>query len=98
MTVTITVLRDSGPPRFLNAPYEINVPINNAVNSSVFQVVAEDPDLKGEMRYRLDGYQPGTRFFGLDTTTGEIILQRDLTQSNDVFATYTVSFLFCQSI
>ncbi|XP_035826838.1 protocadherin Fat 4-like [Aplysia californica] len=90
VTVTISILRDSGPPRFVNTPYEINVPINQAVNSSVFQVVATDPDLKGEIKYRLDGYQPGTLYFGLDTDTGSITVRRILTLDTDVFASYTL--------
>ncbi|KAH3873273.1 hypothetical protein DPMN_036504 [Dreissena polymorpha] len=45
-TVQINVLRDGGPPQFVNTPYRITVPINQAVNSSFFSVRAVDNDLK----------------------------------------------------
>ena len=46
VTVTITILRDSGPPRFMNTPYEVRVPINRAVDSVVSFVEATDADLR----------------------------------------------------
>ncbi|RUS85647.1 hypothetical protein EGW08_006593, partial [Elysia chlorotica] len=89
-TVTISIVRDSGPPVFRNTPYLVSVPLTQQVNSSVFTVVAVDPNLQGAIRYRLDGFQPGTLYFGLDTISGGIILQRSLLEENDAFATYTL--------
>ena len=45
-SVEITVLRDSAPPRFVSTPYITSVPINQAVNSTVYTVRAVDSDLK----------------------------------------------------
>ncbi|XP_041364043.1 protocadherin Fat 4-like [Gigantopelta aegis] len=89
-SVVITVLRDRGPPVFHNTPYVVNVPITQAVNSTFFNVLAIDPDPKGQMRYRLDGFSPGTDYFSLQGTTGEIFVRQDLTRNTDVFASYTL--------
>lgn len=91
VTVAITVQRDSGPPRFLNAPYVLDVPIRQPVNSSVVIVIARDPDAKGLMRYRLDGIDPGTQYFSISEITGNIIVKQELTLNTDVYAKYTVS-------
>lgn len=45
-SVTINILRDSGPPRFVNIPYITSIPITTAINSSVYRVQAVDSDLK----------------------------------------------------
>ena len=45
-TVVITIIRDSGPPQFVNTPYITSVPINKAINSSFFNVQAIDNDLR----------------------------------------------------
>lgn len=45
-SVTINILRDSGPPRFVNTPYITSIPITTAINSSVYRVQAIDSDLK----------------------------------------------------
>jgi len=87
--VTINILRDSGPPVFTSANYEIDVPITRAVNATVLRVVATDPDLKGEIRYRLKGYAPGTDYFTLDIVQGNINVIKSLNDT-DVFATYTL--------
>ena len=42
--VLITVTRDSGPPQFVNAPYETTININQALNTSVFRLSAVDTD------------------------------------------------------
>ena len=44
--VTISVLRDSGPPTFVNTPYVTSVPINQRVNTTFYSVRAVDSDLK----------------------------------------------------
>ncbi len=91
-TVIITVQRDSGPPRFLNSPYNVEVGIQQLLNTSIFTVFAVDPDLKGVMRYRLDGISPGTLYFGLNDVTGDIVVKLPLLLNMDVYAKYTVSF------
>ncbi|XP_046579032.1 protocadherin Fat 4-like [Haliotis rubra] len=90
VTVVITVQRDNGPPRFLNAPYVLDVPIRQPVNSSVVIVIARDPDNKGMMRYRLDGIAPGTDYFSISDITGNIIVKQELTLNTDVYAKYTL--------
>ena len=45
-TVTISIVRDSGPPEFRNTPYLVSVPLTQQVNSSVFTVLAVDPNLQ----------------------------------------------------
>ena len=44
--VIISVLRDSGPPTFVNTPYSTSVPINQQVNTTFYSVRAIDNDLK----------------------------------------------------
>ncbi|XP_046579035.1 protocadherin Fat 4-like [Haliotis rubra] len=90
VTVVITVQRDNGPPRFLNAPYVLDVPIRQPVNSTVVIVIARDPDNKGMMRYRLDGIAPGTDYFSISDITGNIIVKQELTLNTDVYAKYTL--------
>ncbi|GFN78435.1 protocadherin fat 4, partial [Plakobranchus ocellatus] len=89
-TITINILRDVGPPVFRNTPYLVNVPLTKEVNTSVFTVLAVDPNPQGVIQYRLDGFQPGTLYFRLDTDSGDIILTRPLTLESDVFATYNL--------
>ena len=49
-TVTISIVRDSGPPVFRNTPYLTSVPLTEQVNASVFTVIAVDPNLQVKRR------------------------------------------------
>ncbi|XP_076458561.1 protocadherin Fat 4-like [Babylonia areolata] len=89
-TVIINVLRDSGPPVFQNTPYEVPVPLTQAVNTTVITVLAIDPDLRGNIRYRLEGFQPGLTYFTLNENTGAISVRQPLTRNSQVFASYTL--------
>lgn len=44
--VTVTVIPLLGPPQFDERYIEITIPINQAINSSIYQVTATDPDLR----------------------------------------------------
>ncbi|WAQ95445.1 FAT4-like protein [Mya arenaria] len=80
-SVTINVLRDSGPPQFVNTPYRTTIPINQGINTTFYTVSAIDNDLKGTIVYRLDGFVPGTNYFGLNTATGDIYVTNSLALS-----------------
>ena len=52
------------------------------------QVIAEDQDLVGMVKYGSEGVAPAPTYFDLDPDTGEITVSRDLTQ--DRRTTYIV--------
>jgi len=91
-SVTIDIKRDQGPPQFVQTPYRTSVAINQRVNTQVYQVRAVDNDIIDAIRYRLDGFVPGTNYFGLNTSTGAIFLRSSLADTNiNTFETFTVS-------
>ena len=91
-TVVISIVRDREPPRFVSTPYITSVAITQATNTTFFSVLAQDNDLKGQIRYQLDGYQPGTDYFWLNSVTGEIYTRRPLTQiaTSSLYTTFTL--------
>ena len=44
--ISVSVNRDQEPPQFVGLPYYVQVSENRAVNSTVTQIVATDPDLQ----------------------------------------------------
>ena len=47
---------------------------------------------QGQIRYELNGYLPGTNFFGLNTVTGDIYATNGFVINNlNTYATFTVS-------
>ena len=59
--------------------------------SSCFQVLAEDQDATGSIRYSTSGIVPAPTYFSIDPETGEISVAKDLTEDRTVI--YTVSGL-----
>ncbi|WAQ96419.1 CELR3-like protein [Mya arenaria] len=72
-SVTINVQRDSGPPRFVNAPYSVSIPINQDVNTTIFTVSAVDDDLK----LLVTVYDSGSPLLEVQTTV-TITINRNL--------------------
>jgi hypothetical protein len=61
-TVVITIIRDSGPPQFISTPYITSVAINQAVNTSFFNVQAIDNDLRVSSFFLSDTWKKVTHF------------------------------------
>ena len=72
------------PPQFVNTPYRTSISVNQAINTTIYQVSAIDPDNQSPVLYNLVGYFPGSSYFDFDTTTGQITLKQSLL--NDQFA------------
>ncbi|KAK3089813.1 hypothetical protein FSP39_006721 [Pinctada imbricata] len=70
-----------------------NVLTATGLNQFTFQVRATDsrPVGVGEIRYRLDGFNPGTNYFFLNSVTGEIFVRSSLDQLtvNNIFTSFT---------
>ncbi|KAL8559117.1 hypothetical protein ACOMHN_046165 [Nucella lapillus] len=74
----ITVIRDQGPPFFINLPYRTAVNELVIAGTSVLTVQARDLDLIGDIRYELIGDYPTQSFFSLDAVTGELATSSSL--------------------
>lgn len=85
--VVITVDADF-PPTFQNLPYTPTVPVNSAVNATVFTVTAIDSS--GQVRYRLDGFEPGIQYFFIDPISGQLKVKNSLSTDVSGTRTYTL--------
>ena len=91
MTIYINVQRSTRAPRFENQPYEkLRIAETTRVGSSIFTSGAHDPDLQGEITFRIVGDYPSPSFFRINDRTGEISVRRDLKSDNLKSVDYTV--------
>lgn len=90
--LTINILQGQSP-RFLNTPYEKELTLSQAVNSTIFTVSAVDDDLQGnlfkhslelsspglvgELVYRAVGEYPAQQFFAI-RQDGSVVVRRSL--------------------
>ena len=44
-TVTVSITRDTSPPRFIQDPYSVQINYNHGVGNVVYLLSATDPDL-----------------------------------------------------
>ncbi|KAL3875970.1 hypothetical protein ACJMK2_033864 [Sinanodonta woodiana] len=70
--IIITVPRDRINPGFTNLPDTKTIDETLAVGSIVYNIGANDGDLRGKLVYQLDGYLPAETFFAINSTTGVI--------------------------
>ena len=75
VTVTVDDVNDN-EPRFIGAPFFVNVSENTNISTPVLTVVATDADssINGQVEYSLVGDVP----FGVELTSGVIFVQEDL--------------------
>ncbi|XP_060080745.1 protocadherin Fat 4-like, partial [Ylistrum balloti] len=81
-TVTIDINRLGVPPRFRNSTYKATIPEDKAVDSSVLMVSAIDSNILGQVVYEVE--VPGSAFFSLNSTSGEITLAKSVFNELDI--------------
>ncbi|XP_074647699.1 protocadherin Fat 4-like [Tubulanus polymorphus] len=76
--LVINVLRNQYSPVFTKPQYDVRIvdTVNPGVN--IDTIVATDQDLKGVIRYRVDGRFPGTAFLGVRPDTGQVYVKLSL--------------------
>ncbi|XP_048248646.1 protocadherin Fat 4-like [Haliotis rufescens] len=75
-------------PRFLNAPYLANIRYDVDVGHIVATARANDPGLKGSLRFDTTGVMPAPGFFAVNSATGVITVAASL--RSDTLASYTL--------
>ncbi|XP_055954929.1 protocadherin Fat 4 [Patella vulgata] len=88
--VTINVSHNSGPPRFIGAPYSQTLPISTDANVQVVRAQATDPDLQGSLQFRLVGFGQADSYFQINAQTGQITTRQQLRLNTQQFVTYTM--------
>ena len=89
----ITVTRDQFPPFFINEPYTTTIERTRAVNTTVLLTTAQDQDLRGEIRYLIDGLYPAPTFFDVDFVSGAISLKQSVVLDGSLNTAYYVKLL-----
>lgn len=90
-SVSISITRDQLPPQFIAAPYTAEVSENQAVNTSVLKVTAQDPDPQGQLMFELRGVAPATDYFYIGSTNGLVYVKKPL--NTETATSYTVSLV-----
>ncbi|KAL5018741.1 hypothetical protein ScPMuIL_004463 [Solemya velum] len=85
--VNIKVTRDQ-PPVFINTPYNKLITEFAAVDSVVYNVLAQDSDIKGRIVYGIEGLLAAPYYFRMDDRTGTIFVKNTLT--NDILDSYKI--------
>ncbi|KAL3878042.1 hypothetical protein ACJMK2_035678, partial [Sinanodonta woodiana] len=77
-TVIVDVTRDQFPPVFQNLPYITSTVESTVVATSIFQVTARDPDLRGQLVYGIIGDYRSPYYFRVDNSSGIIQVNSNL--------------------
>ena len=89
----ITITRDQFDPFFINTPYQTTIERTRAVNTTVQFTSARDQDLKGDIRYLVDGNYPAPTFFDVDYVTGTISLKESVALDGSLNTVYYLKLL-----
>ena len=89
----VNVPRDNTPPRFDEREFEVEISEGQAVNSRISEIRARDDNLKGQIKYEVQGVYPAPSFFNISVVegVGRVYLIRDLSMDSLALSTYTVS-------
>ncbi|XP_067672653.1 protocadherin Fat 4-like [Haliotis asinina] len=69
------------PPIFIRSPVTVSVSENSPPGDSVFEMTAQDKDLKGSLAYEITGQLNAPTFFEVERNTGLIKLKSSLKHS-----------------
>ena len=89
----ITITRDQFAPFFINEPCTATIERTRAVNSTVVLTTAQDQDLRGELRYLIDGLYPSPTFFDVDFVSGAVSLKQSVVLDGSLNTAYFVKLL-----
>lgn len=90
VNVYVTDVNDN-PPKFLRAPYKVQISEGSSVGAQVLRLYTSDADegLNGDVYYSIVGGNDDSRF-EIDEATGQITLARSLDRETDSKYTLTV--------
>ncbi|XP_041363172.1 uncharacterized protein LOC121378881 isoform X2 [Gigantopelta aegis] len=97
-TLTISVKQDVTHAEFLQEPYIVkDLPETTPVGTTIFNVLASDPNLQGSLTYAATGIYPAQTFFDINENDGTISIIQDLKLDGMATPTYKLEIVVFDS-